>query len=297
MSCPKVSLSDNLSLSKVVAGCWRLLDQQEPVDLEDFFNNALAAGVSSFDHADLYGDYLVEQEFGKKINLSPSKRESIEIISKCGIQLVSPGRPENQIKFYDYSKNYIIQSAEDSVKALKCEYLDVLLLHRPSPLLNPAEVSEAFDNLLQRGIVRQFGVSNFNHLQVDALQNQCNQKLIINQVEIHPLQTDIFANGELDYCLKNKITPMAWSPTGQGRLFRPEGQRIYQSLEKVGEQLAISPAAALYSWFATHPAGIIPVLGTVKAARIQEAVEGIQISLTNEQWFSIYEAALGQEVP
>lgn len=297
MSCPKVSLSDNLSLSKVVAGCWRLLDQQEPVDLEDFFNNALAAGVSSFDHADLYGDYLVEQEFGKKINLSPSKRESIEIISKCGIQLVSPGRPENQIKFYDYSKNYIIQSAEDSVKALKCEYLDVLLLHRPSPLLNPAEVSEAFDNLLQRGIVRQFGVSNFNHLQVDALQNQCNQKLIINQVEIHPLQTDIFANGELDYCLKNKITPMAWSPTGQGRLFKPEGQRIYQSLEKVGEELAISPAAALYAWFATHPAGIIPVLGTVKAARIQEAVEGIQISLTNEQWFSIYEAALGQEVP
>ena len=186
MSCPKIPLSDNLSLSKVVAGCWRLLDQQEPVDLEDFFNNALAAGVSSFDHADLYGDYLVEQEFGKKINLSPSKRETIEIISKCGIQLVSPGRPENQIKFYDYSKNYIIQSAENSVKALKCEYLDVLLLHRPSPLLNPAEVSEAFDNLSQRGIVRQFGVSNFNYLQVDALQNHCNQKLIINQVEIHP---------------------------------------------------------------------------------------------------------------
>jgi predicted oxidoreductase len=297
MTCPRVAVSDELSISAVVAGCWRLMDQATGFDMETFFNDALDAGISSFDHADLYGDYQVEKEFGKRINLTALTRESIEIISKCGIQLVSSGRPENKIKSYDYKKDYIIQSAENSVKALKCEYLDALLLHRPSPLLHPGDVAAAFESLFNRGIVRNFGVSNFNHLQVDMLQKSCNQKLLINQVEIHPLKTEIFANGELDFCLKNEIVPMAWSPTGQGRLFKDEGKAILKKLEELGSDLEVPAAAVLYSWFASHPSRIVPVLGTVKKDRLLEAVQGIQISLTNEQWFSIYEAALGHEVP
>lgn len=297
MICPHVEIQSDLKLSKLVLGCWRLLDQDKNFSISDFFQDALELGITSFDHADLYGDYQVEEAFGNAVSLKGSTREQVQIISKCGIQLISPARPDNQVKHYDYSSEYIIQSAERSIQKLGCDYLDVLLLHRPSPLLKPDQVAQAFDNLSKRGLVRYFGVSNFLPAQVDHLQSAVRQSLLFNQIEIHPFRLDSMQNGELDYLQQKEILPMAWSPTGQGRLFQPVGAKVLETLKHIAAECSATPGAVLYAWFAKHPAGILPVLGTVKKERMVEAVRGIDLELSLQQWFKIYESALGSEVP
>jgi len=297
----KIQLTKDLKLSRIIHGHWRLADWKlSDQQLLKLTEQSIELGVTSFDHADIYGNYSCESLFGDALSLKPSLRDEIQIISKCGIKLESNKFPERKLKTYDYSYEHIVTSVENSLKNLKTNYLDVLLLHRPSPFFNPEEVAKAFSDLKRRGQVLNFGVSNFNSLQFDMLNSYTDEKLVTNQVEISPYCLEHFENGNLDFFLKERINPMAWSPLAGGRLLNPKsekGQKIYKVLLEIADELELDEIdQVIYAWLLKHPVGIMPIVGTSKIERIKNAVDAISIEMSHEQWFRIYEAT-GAEMP
>lgn len=295
-------LSKKLNLSPLVHGHWRLAEwNYTREELLELTHQLIDWGITSFDHADIYGNYECEKLFGDALALEPSLRNKIQIISKCGIKLNTDKFPKRKLKIYDYSYNYIVNSVEMSLKNLRIDYLDLLLLHRPSPFFEPAEVSKAFDHLKQSGKVRQFGVSNFNVLQFEMLQKYLNMDLMTNQVEISPYYLEHFDNGNIDFFMKESIQPMAWSPLAGGQIFNPQNpkaERVRQALIKVAVELEIdSIDIVAYAWLLKHPTKIIPIIGSGKSDRILKAVQAQKIDLSPEQWFLIYNAAKGEELP
>ena len=297
----KIQVTKDLKLSRIIHGLWRLADWKlSDQQLLKLTEQSIELGVTSFDHADIYGNYSCESLFGDALSLKPSLRDEIQIISKCGIKLESNKFPERKLKTYDYSYEHIVTSVENSLKNLKTNYLDVLLLHRPSPFFNPEEVAKAFSYLKRRGQVLNFGVSNFNSLQFDMLNSYTDEKLVTNQVEISPYCLEHFENGNLDFFLKERINPMAWSPLAGGRLLNPKsekGQKIYKVLLEIADELELDEIdQVIYAWLLKHPVGIMPIVGTSKIERIKNAVDAISIEMSHEQWFRIYEAT-GAEMP
>jgi len=297
----KIQVTKDLKLSRIIHGHWRLADWKlSDQQLLKLTEQSIELGVTSFDHADIYGNYSCESLFGDALSLKPSLRDEIQIISKCGIKLESNKFPERKLKTYDYSYEHIVTSVENSLKNLKTNYLDVLLLHRPSPFFNPEEVAKAFSYLKRRGQVLNFGVSNFNSLQFDMLNSYTDEKLVTNQVEISPYCLEHFENGNLDFFLKERINPMAWSPLAGGRLLNPKsekGQKIYKVLLEIADELELDEIdQVIYAWLLKHPVGIMPIVGTSKIERIKNAVDAISIEMSHEQWFRIYEAT-GAEMP
>src|SRR6056297_1586106 len=196
----KVQLSSELHLSRIVHGHWRLLDwNTDAQSLLNLTQQAIELGITSFDHADIYGDYGVESAFGKALSLKKALRKDIQIISKCGIKLLSEKYPDRKVKHYDYSAGHIIASVENSLKNLQTDYIDLLLLHRPAPFLDPAEVAEAFSKLHKSGKILHFGVSNFKPEQFEMLESYTDQPLVTNQVEISPVCLEHFENGNIDF--------------------------------------------------------------------------------------------------
>ncbi|MGZ2371570.1 aldo/keto reductase [Ancylomarina sp. YFZ004] len=297
----KIQLSPDLELSRIIQGHWRLADwnlsNQELLKLTE---QSIELGVTSFDHADIYGNYSCESLFGNALSLKPSLRDKIQIISKCGIKLESDKFPERKLKTYDYSYEHILTSVENSLKNLKTDYLDLLLLHRPSPFFNPEEVAKAFADLKQRGQVLNFGVSNFNSQQFEMLNSYTDERLVSNQVEISPYCLEHFENGNIDFFLKERIKPMAWSPLAGGRLLNPQtekGQKIYKVLLEVAEELGLEQIdQVIYAWLLKHPVNMLPILGTSKIERVKSAVDALSIEMSHEQWFRIYEST-GVEMP
>ena len=258
-------------------------------------------GITSFDHADIYGDYSCEKIFGDALRLQPSLRKDMQIITKCGIKLRSNRYPERKLQIYDYSYQHILQSVEQSLQNLGIDTIDLLLLHRPAPFFDPEEVTRAFDQLYQAGKVRYFGVSNFTPGQFEMLQKHWHQKLLTNQIEISPGCLEHFENGNLDFCLKEQIKPMSWSPLSGGELFHPtttKGIRILKVLEKITEGIgAKSIDQVVYAWIVKHPSQIMPIVGSGKIDRIQTALDGLELELSMEQWYEIYNASTGVELP
>lgn len=298
----KVTLSDNLKISRIVHGYWRLTNWnfslQEILKLTE---QALELGITTFDHADIYGNYSCEKFFGDALNLKKNIRKDIQIITKCGIKLVSDKFPERKIKIYDYSYEHIITSVEKSLQNFGTDYIDLLLLHRPAPFLNPKEISKAFSELKKSGKVLNFGVSNFSPTQFEMLNLLTEEKLVTNQVEISPYCLENFENGNFDFFQKEKIKPMAWSPLAGGKLINPQdnkANRIHQVLCEIAEELNInSIEKIILAWLLNHPAGIIPILGTGKIDRLNIAAEAISLKLSLEQWYRIYNASTGVELP
>jgi predicted oxidoreductase len=258
----------------------------------------MALGITSFDHADIYGHYTTEEEFGAALKKLSSLRPKMQLISKCGIKMVTPNRPAHIIKSYDTSRTHIIQSAENSLKNLQTNYLDVLLIHRPDPLMHPDEIAEAFTQLQKAGKVLHFGVSNFTPLQTEMILSRF--PIFINQIELSILQLKPFVNGVLDQCITKNIIPMAWSPLGGGNLFKPSDDERNLRVVAAATILANKHDAAadqiLLAWLLQHPSGIIPVLGTVKPERIRAALDAKKIALSREEWFMLWRASTGQEV-
>lgn len=300
-----------LPCSRLIFGVWRMIDwQMTTPQIRELIDRCLEWGITSFDHADIYGDYRCEGLFGAALAEAPALREQMQIIDKCGIRLVSARRPRHQIHDYDTSAAHIHASVDNSLKQLHTDYLDVLLIHRPDPLMNADEIAQTFVDLNQAGKVRSFGVSNFTPSQFNLLASRLPFPLVTNQIEISVLHLDPFTDGTLDHCQQLRIAPMAWSPFAGGRLFqsqadRPAGetakpriQRVQAALQQVGDQLggATIDQVAL-AWLLTHPAGIFPILGTGKLDRIQSAIAAEQFRLTREQWFTIWTASTGAEVP
>lgn len=266
-------------------------------DYEVIINQCVENGITAFDHADIYGDYTTEAEFGEAIKHKHSLRQQIKLITKCGIQLVCDERPQHQIKSYNTTKDHIIQSVEQSLKNFYTDYLDVLLIHRPSPLLNPIEVAEAVTQLKQQGKIRQFGVSNFLPQQTEALKNCV--EISYNQIELSIIHLKPFVDGTLDNCLQNNIRPMAWSPLGGGLLSEnahPKFRAIYSTASLLAEKYNTGVNEILIAFLLKHPGKILPVVGTTKTERLLQVKEAANILLSDEDWFKLYVASSGEEV-
>ena len=297
----RIALNDNLSLSRIVHGYWRLRDWNLSDDqLLKLIEQVLELGITSFDHADIYGNHTCEAYFGRALAKRPELREKMELISKCGIKMATDYNPELDIKIYDYSTEYIIKQAETSLKNLGTDRLDLLLLHRPAPFFNPEEVAKAFDQLKSSGKVLNFGVSNFSPAQFDTLQSYLDMPLATNQVEISVSCLEHFENENTEYFLKHKIKPMAWSPLAGGAIFNPKtekDQRLTAVLKSIAGELNTDIDQVMYAWLLKHPTGIMPIVGSQHIDRIKSAVDALEIELSLEQWYKIYIASKGEDLP
>lgn len=292
---------EKIEFSPVIVGTMRLGSwgvNMSTEELEKFIDACLDLGLSDFDHADIYGHYVEEENFGKVLARRPEIRSKIQITTKCGIKLVCNNRPDHKIKSYDATKEHILWSAENSLKKLNVDVLDVLLIHRPDFIMNPAEIAEAFTQLEKEGKVKHFGVSNFTPSQFELLHSYI--PLVTNQVEISVLHRNAFEDGMLDQCLRHSITPTAWSPFGGGNMFGAPMDDVVLRIQNVCEDLKEKYNAGLdqilLAWLYKHPAGIVPVLGTSKVERLQSALEAKSITLTHEEWYDIWTEACGEEV-
>ncbi|WP_411279995.1 aldo/keto reductase family oxidoreductase [Gemmatimonas sp.] len=288
-----------MSLSPIVAGAWRLADWTwNAAERLAWIEGCLDLGVTSFDHADIYGGYRVEELFGEALALSPSVRQRLQLVTKCGIRLCHPARSAHRIKHYDTSAPHIIASAEESLRLLGTDYLDVLLLHRPDPLMDADEVARAFDELRTSGKVRYFGVSNFSPAQYDVLQSRT--PLVTNQIEWHPLHRAPLTDGTLDHCQRRRIRPMIWSPLAGGTLFTGEeaaARRVRGMLQQIAIARGVSAATIAFAWLLRHPSRPIPIAGSGRLEAMREAVAATTIRLDAQEWTEIYTAGTGRDVP
>lgn len=298
----KINLSNSsLEVSRIVQGMMRLNSWgYTEKEVTDFIQKAIDIGVTTFDHADIYGNGVCEEIFGNVLRKNPSIRNKIQLITKCGI--IRKNENLNiRVKHYNTSKKHILKSVENSLRKLHTNYIDLLLIHRPDPFMNPEEIAEAFYELHKSGKVLNFGVSNFTIQQFKTLQEYTNLPLITNQIEISPYNLEHFENENIYFLLQKKINPMAWSPLAGGRIFNPSeenGQRILKALKEVAKDFNVeSLDKIVYAWLLNHPVGIIPISGSGKIERLKNAVEAIDIKMNRKQWFMIYEAALGHKVP
>lgn len=297
----KIQLTDDLSFSQIIHGMWRLNDWQfTNAQLASFVNNAVAMGITTYDHADIYGNHTCEALWGEALGADTALRQQLQLVSKCGIKLKTDKFPERAIKTYDYSAAYIIQQVEASLRNLKTDYLDVLLLHRPSPLMDANEVASAFDQLHAAGKVLHFGVSNFLPLQTDHLQSYVNQPLVTNQIEISPDALEHFKNNNIHYLQGKRIKPMAWSPLSGGSLIKPKtvkDYRLHKEITLIANELGTDHLEhVIYKWLTMHPAGIMPIVGSGKLERLKLAVESSAYAMTSEQWFRIYVSSQGHDL-
>ena len=288
-----------MNFSKITAGTmtwgqWgKKLSKQEMIDL---MHHCLENNIHTFDHADIYGDYSTEADFGKAFAESGIKRSQIELISKCGIQYIGNSRPDLKVKHYNYTKEYIVWSAENSLKHLKTDYLDLLLLHRPSPLLQPEVVAEAVSTLKKEGKIKSFGVSNFTPSQTDLLNKYVGVE--VNQIEFSLTQHTAMHDGTLDHMMLNNIQPMSWSPLGY--VFKEDTEqtrRIHKQLGALLDKYNATEDQLLLAWILKHPSNIIPVVGTTTKQRLKDAYAATKINLELEDWFLILVACQGHKVP
>ncbi|WP_144593620.1 aldo/keto reductase [Priestia flexa] len=296
-----IKLAEDLKFSRIIHGLWRLADWNLSTnDTQTLIEQCLDRGITTFDHADIYGNYSCEKLFGQALAQKPSLRESMQLVTKCGIKLMSDKYPERKINFYDTSKEHIINSANESLKNLNTDYIDVLLLHRPDPFMDPQEVADAFIQLKEEGKVRYFGVSNFKRSQFDLLQSFLPFSLITNQIEVSPTYLNHFEEGTIEQCQQHKIAPMAWSPLGGGSIFTAEDERsirVRNKLTEIGEEIgAKSLDQVVYAWLLAHPATIMPIVGSGKMNRIDVAIQALDLKVNRMQWFQILEASKGRPV-
>lgn len=283
---------DGPTLSRIIAGAWRWHTvSAEQVDR--LIQTSLDEGITSFDHADIYGDHGNEAIFGWALKKSPSLRGRMQLITKCGIKFPSAHRPASWIKHYDTSKEHIQWSAENSLKMLGTDHLDVLLIHRPDPLMHPAEMAEAFSQLKKEGKVLYFGVSNFTPSQFRMFQAYLDFPLVTNQIEISLNRIDSLFNGDLDTAIEYKASPMAWSPLGGGKPLQVDERTVFGKSAKYNasySQLALA-------WLMKHPAHIFPIIGTTKPERITEAAWSTNVNLDRQDWFEMLKWVMGKEMP
>lgn len=279
-----------------IQGCWRLnswgySDKQ----LLDFIHQLIDLNITHFDHADIYGDYGCEQLFGQALKLQPGIRDKIFLTSKCGIKLPSDKFPR-QTHIYDTDSKHIIAAVERSLTNLATEHLDLLLIHRPDWLMNPEEVALAFSSLASAGKVLNFGVSNFLPAQFELLQAYLDFPLQTNQIEASVMEHQHFINGNIDYLYKNKIRPQIWSPLAGGKLFKPD-EPVFKVLAKIAATRNCSVEQIAFAWLLRHPAKFQILLGSGKIERIISALMSQELTLDRDDWYQIWVAAAGVDIP
>lgn len=296
----KIKLSENLSLSQVVMGCMRIADSGlTEAELLRLVEECLDMGVTSIDHAPVYGGYTCEKIFGDAVlRKKPELREKMELITKAGI--VCPGHYGNKTIYYNSTKEEILKEMDESLEKLGTDHVDLLLIHRPDPLADPAETADALETVVKEGKALNVGVSNFMPSQIAMLQSYMSIPLVTNQMELSVKNTENFFNGVVDDALTRKMPLMAWSPLGGGDVFKGTDEkfvRLRTVLTAVAEQYQTTMDAVMYVWLFTHPAKIAALTGTMNADRIRTAVHASDIQLSYDEWYQILEASRGFSVP
>ena len=296
----KIKLSENLFLSQVVMGCMRIADSGlTEAELLRLVEECLDMGVTSIDHAPVYGGYTCEKIFGDAVlRKKPELREKMELITKAGI--VCPGHYGNKTIYYNSTKEEILKEMDESLEKLGTDHVDLLLIHRPDPLADPAETADALETVVKEGKALNVGVSNFMPSQIAMLQSYMSIPLVTNQMELSVKNTENFFNGVVDDALTRKMPLMAWSPLGGGDVFKGTDEkfvRLRTVLTAVAEQYQTTIDAVMYAWLFTHPAKIAALTGTMNADRIRTAVHASDIQLSYDEWYQILEASRGFSVP
>ncbi|KUJ61540.1 aldo/keto reductase [Flavobacteriaceae bacterium CRH] len=285
------------TLSPIISGTmnWGVWDKNLTTkEMENMIQICIENKITTFDHADIYGDYTTEADFGKAFQNSKISREKLQLITKCGIQLVNENR-NNKIKHYDYSKDYIIWSVEESLKKLKTDYVDVFLLHRPSPLMQADEIAEAVEKLKAEGKIIDFGLSNFTNSQTELIRQKT--EVSYNQVQFSATHFEAMVDGSLDYMQTHGIRPLSWNPLGT--VFREDTKktrRLKKLFSTLLEKYHLGADTLLLAWILKHPAAVIPIAGTVNVARIQSLAKAVELEMDKEDWFAIWTESMGDDV-
>ena len=293
----RTKISSSLTMSRLVYGMWRLGDDQDtsPEHVRNKISSCLHQGITSFDQADIYGGYEAEEILGNALKGSHLRKE-MEIVTKCDI--VAPvGRYKSaRVKYYDTSRDHILKSVDASLKLMGIDYIDLLLLHRPDPLMDHFETGAALDEIIVSGKVRNVGVSNFKPWDWNLLQAAMKNKLVTNQIELSVLAHEGFTNGDVAFHQTHNTPIMAWSPLAGGDLFLKSNEKLLNSLSNIADTFGVEPSTVAVAWLLAHPANILPVLGTNSLSRIETISKALDIKLDRQTWFEIYTTALGREV-
>lgn len=295
-----------INASEIILGCMRI-NKLTKAEVSTLINTALEEGINFFDHADIYGGGRSEEIFAEAIDMNPSIREKFIIQTKCGIRQ----------GYFDFSKEHILNAVEGSLKRLKTDYIDVLLLHRPDTLMEPEEVAEAFYILHSSGKVRNFGVSNQNPMQIELLNKYLSQKIIINQLQLSITNTGMIDSGLnvnmkidrsidrdgsiLEYCRLKEITIQAWSPFQYGFfegifLDNDKFPQLNSKINEIAEIKGVTNTAIAIAWILRHPAKIQPIAGTTNPGRLKDICRASEVELTRQEWYEIYRSA-GNKLP
>ena len=293
----RVSINDTLNFSQIIYGMWRLADGQnkDVKSVSNKINLCLDQGITTFDQADIYGDYSAESLFGLALKENKSLRNKIEIVTKCGIVAPCGKYADVPVKYYDTSKDHIDASVDASLKNMNIDYIDMLLIHRPDPFVDHNETGQALDKLIKSGKIGAVGVSNFKPYDWELLQSNMVNKLHTNQIELSLQSIDAFSNGDISFHQKNATPIMAWSPLGGGKLMT-ENTKLTNKMDHIGSHYNVDRSAVAISFLLSHPANIIPVMGTNNADRISRISDALKIKMDRVTWFELYTAALGREV-
>ena len=292
----RISLNKNLSISRIIYGMWRLGDDPntQPGHVQSKIEACIEQGITTIDQADIYGGYLAEELLGAALSSSPKLRDQIEIITKCDI-LEGAGRYAHvKVKHYDTSAAHIKASVDHSLQLMNIDHIDLLLIHRPDPLMDHNETGMALDDVVASGKVSSVGVSNFKPHDWTLLQSAMKSSLVTNQIEVSVTENSALTNGDLAFLQERGKVPMAWSPLAGGTLFSEKNSELLKILTEVGEGDA---AAAAVAWLMFHPANIAPVMGTNSLDRIKNLSRCLKLEMNREIWFDIYATANGHEVP
>jgi len=294
----RVRITDSLDFSRIVYGMWRLGDDADtsPAHVQAKIEACLDQGITTMDQADIYGGYMAEEIMGRALAQAPALKDRIEIVTKCDI-VVDAGRHAGaRVKHYDTSRAHIEGSVEASLRLMGVERIDLLLIHRPDPLMNPDETGPALDDLVASGKVGAVGVSNFRPWDWRLLQSRMTTPLATNQIELSLLAHEAFVNGDVAFLHEAGKPIMAWSPLAGGSLLAGAAPRVTAKLREIAAEDDVDPSAVAVAWLLAHPAGILPVMGTNNLGRIAALSDALKVGMGRERWFALYEAALGHEV-
>jgi len=292
----RIELQPDLSLSRIVYGMWRLSEDTDtsPAHVQAKIEACLEQGITTMDQADIYGGYMAEEVMGA--GLTPEIKDRIEVVTKCDIVAPAGRYADAPVKYYDTGRAHVLASVDHSLRLMGIDKIDLLLIHRPDPLMDHHETGAALDEVVASGKVRAVGVSNFKLHDWTLLQSAMKTKLVTNQIELSLGAHQGFTNGDVAYLQERGIPPMAWSPLGGGALMTADND-LGRALDRVAKADGVDRAAVATAWLLAHPARIMPVMGSNTISRIKGFSDALDVDMTRARWFELYTAALGNEVP
>lgn len=295
----KIEIAPGLALSRLVYGMWRLGDDANTsaAHVQAKVEACLAQGITTLDQADIYGGYTAEALLGAAFRAAPGLRDKVELVTKCDIVAPVGRHAAARVKYYDTSAKHITASVEASLREMATDRIDLLLIHRPDPLMDACETGACLDGLVASGKVRAVGVSNFRPWDFTLLQSAMKTRLATNQIEISLACHAPFTNGDIAFHQERGIAPMAWSPLAGGALLSGAETPLRDALHRIGAEQGLDWSAVAIAWLLRHPARIIPVLGTNSLARIAQISDALKVEMDRQTWFELYTHALGHEVP